>query len=402
MDNIKILPVFISTLFKKVPVVFQNNHKTTFMWLTFLIALGVGNHKLKQMGKFGSHHVVEYRFRRLLTAGYWSLHCIIIWLASEVIQSLPKPENQTIYLVTDGSKKEKRGKKNVFNQKGKIRSNHGWFFGIKFVVLMVQWSNLRIPVDFEILYKKGHKNYANENEIFRSMVERFKVPNGIKHVIVLADAGFASKENLRFLGQLREEMLKHTGVLWHYVVAFAKTWKLENGQELKNIARHTKRSCYKQYRIPSINGKKQRSYWAFAKQASLRHIGDVTTVFSKARRNSGPKHVKVIVTNLPNVTAKQVLCIYQRRFLIEVLFKELKSGLGLGKQQVSKNENRITNSIGMSLLAYLLILKLQHKDIVPGKSWSIFKLQESLRYRVLSGQVEHDYKLMEKRLQNAA
>ena len=125
-------------------------------------------------------------------------------------------------------------------------------------------------------------------------------------------------------------------------------------------------------------------------------------MFSKVRRNSGPKHVKVIVTNLPNVTAKQVLCIYQRRFLIEVLFKELKSGLGLGKQQVSKNENRITNSIGMSLLAYLLILKLQHKDIVSGKSWSIFKLQENFRYRVLSGQVEHDYKLMEKRLQNAA
>ena len=402
MENISILPVFISTLFKRLPVIFRNNHKTTFMWLTFLIAIGVGNHKLKKMGEYGSHHVAEYRFRRLLTSAYWNLHFIMIWLANEVIKSLPNPDNQTIYLVVDGSKKEKRGKKNIFNQKGKIRSNHGWFFGVKFVVLMIQWGNFRIPVDFEILYKKGHKKYINENQAFRKMVERFQVPDGIKHVIVLGDAGFASKENMKFLGQLREERFKHTGVLWNYVVAFAKTWKLENGQELKNIAQHTKRSCYKQFRIPSINGNKQRSYWAFAKQASLRHIGDVTIVFSKARRNSGPKHVKVIVTNLPSVTAKQVLCIYQRRFLIEVLFKELKSGLGLGKQQVSKNENRIANSIGMSLLAYLLILRLQHKDIIPGKSWSIFKLQETLRYRVLLGQAEHDCKLMEKQLQNAS
>jgi hypothetical protein len=402
MENISILPIFISTLFKKVPVIFRNNHKTTFMWLTFLIALGVGNHKLKSMGQYGSHYVAEYRFRRILTAGYWSLHFILIWLANEVIHKLPKPENHTIYLVADGSKKEKRGKKNIFNQKGKIRSNHGWFFGVKFVVLMIQWGNFRIPVDFEVLYKKGHEKYLNENQAFRKMIARFQVPKGIQHVIVLADAGFASKENLKFLGTLREQKCKHTSVLWSYVVAFAKTWKLENGQELKNIAQHTKRSCYKQFRIPSINGNKQRSYWAFAKQASLRHIGDVTIVFSKVRRNTGPKHVKVIVTNLPNVTAKQVLCIYQRRFLIEVLFKELKSGLGLGKQQVSKNENRITNSIGMSLLAYLLILKCQHTDIVPGESWSIFKLQEKFRYKVLLGQTKHDYKLMAKKLEIAA
>lgn len=402
MENISILPLFVKTIFKNMPAIFRNKHKLTFMWLTFLMSLGVGNHKLKGMGNYGSYSVTEYRFRRLLTAAYWNLHFILIWLSHEVIKNLPLPENATIYLIGDGSKKEKRGKKNKFNQKGKIRSNHGWFFGIRFIVLMVQWGNYRLPVDFEILFTKQDKRYLNENALFRKMIDRFEVPFGIKQIIVLADSGFASKDNLKFLHKKKEKEFKANGILWHYVIAFAKTWKLENGQELKQIARHTNKINYKKITIPSINGSRKKTFWAFTKQATLRHIGDVTIVFSKARRNAGPKSVKVIVTNLPNMTSRDILCIYQRRFLIEVLFKELKSGLGLGKQQVSKNEKRITNSIGMSLLSYLMILKLQHEDICPGKSWSIFKLQENLRHRVFNEQVAHDYELMYKKLQKVA
>jgi len=58
--------------------------------------------------------------------------------------------------------------------------------------------------------------------------------------------------------------------------------------------------------------------------------------------------------------------VYQRRFMIEVLSRELKSHLGFGKQQVTKNEKRIQHSIYGSFFAYLVLLKMQHTDIIPG------------------------------------
>ena len=67
--------------------------------------------------------------------------------------------------------------------------------------------------------------------------------------------------------------------------------------------------------------------------------------------------------------------------------------MGLGRQQVTKDEKRIENSVGCSLIAYLLILKLQYKDIPENKSWSIFSLRENFRHRVYQFQAVHDYKL---------
>jgi hypothetical protein len=80
--------------------------------------------------------------------------------------------------------------------------------------------------------------------------------------------------------------------------------------------------------------------------------------------------------------------------MIEVLFRELKSGMGLRKMQVTKDENRIEKSIGLSILAYLLILKMQHKDIPDSQGWSIFTLREKFRHRVMKNQFNHDYKLI--------
>jgi hypothetical protein len=45
------------------------------------------------------------------------------------------------------------------------------------------------------------------------------------------------------------------------------------------------------------------------------------------------------------------------------------------------------------VLAYLLVLRVCHHEIVPGKAWSIFQLQQALRLRVMTNQVEHKVKV---------
>ena len=78
----------------------------------------------------------------------------------------------------------------------------------------------------------------------------------------------------------------------------------------------------------------------------LRHVGDVTVVLSKRGRNLGPKQTKILVTNLAELTPSQVVCIYQKRWAIELLHWELKSGLGLGEHQVSGDKDRSEKSAG--------------------------------------------------------
>jgi hypothetical protein len=354
------------------------------------------------MACYGSGFVTEWRFRRLLSASYWDVQSILVWILAEIIRKLPAPEDNTLYVIVDGSKKEKRSKKNPFMQKGKIRTGAAWFFGIRFCVLMIAWGNFRIPVDYRILYPKGHKKYRNENKLFRDMLNQFMPPAWATQVIIMGDAGYASIDNMKYIQNRAKNEWKKNKVSWWFVFAIAKTWKFSDGRSLRDLATHIKKECYQKTFISKTLSHRKQCYWTFSKCVNLRHIGNVTIVLSKKRRNLGPKNTKVIVTNLPNVTVNQILSIYQRRFMIEVLFRELKSGMGLGKQQVTKDENRIEKSIGLSILAYLFILKMQHKDIPENQSWSIFSLREKFRHRVMKNQFSHDYKLLEGKLKNAA
>jgi hypothetical protein len=74
--------------------------------------------------------------------------------------------------------------------------------------------------------------------------------------------------------------------------------------------------------------------WTYTKQARLRHLGDVTIILSKRGRNNGPEQSKILVTNLPIVTACRLVEVYRRRWSVERLIKE--GAKCLGGHQVTK------------------------------------------------------------------
>ena len=49
-------------------------------------------------------------------------------------------------------------------------------------------------------------------------------------------------------------------------------------------------------------------------------------------------------------------------------------------------------AFGIAVLAYLLLLRMCHQEIVLGKAWSIAQLQHTFRLRVITNQVEHNLK----------
>ena len=112
------------------------------------------------------------------------------------------------------------------------------------------------------------------------------------------------------------------------------------------------------------------------RRATRHKLGDVTIVLSKKRRNDGPKGVKIIVTNLTEASAGAILSIYARRWGVELTIKELKSGLHLGQMQVTKEAGRVGRSVALSVLAYLVLVRLYGRDAARSQEWSLFKLKE--------------------------
>jgi hypothetical protein len=305
--------------------------------------------------------------------------------------TLPAPANGILYLFGDGSHADKRGTKNPVAQKGRISQHHPWFFGLRFVLLMAAWDSYRIPVGFRLILPKRHAGYRSENALFREMVGEFVPPSWAKLVIVGGDAAYGSKANM---DMVKDRDKADTARRWGFVFAIARTWKTVEDKSIKNLVTHVPQKYYQCTRVPREHGRKGRkTFWTYSTCLCLRHVGDVTVVLSKKGRNLGPQHTKILVTNLAELTPSQVVCIYQKRWAIELMNWELKSGLGLGEHHVSGDTNRSEKSVGIAVLAYLLVMRVCHHEIVPGKPWSIFQLQHALRLRVMTNQVEHKVKV---------
>ena len=393
------LPGFVTMVFRGMPTVWRGRHRLIFCWLIFMQAVHPGRKTLAEMAKWTPATITAWRFGRLLKATYWNVHLLVSWLAQDLMATLPPPSNGVLYLCGDGSHAAKRGTKNPVVQKGRISKHHPWFFGLRFVLLMAAWDGYRVPVGFRLILPKRHAHYRSENVLFREMVGEFVPPSWAKLVIVGGDAAYGSKANM---DMVKDRDKADTARRWGFVFAIARTWKTVEEKSLKNLVTHVPHKYYQCTRVPREGRKGRRTFWTFHTRLCLRHIGEVTVVLSKRGRNLGPKQTKILVTNLAELTSSQVVCIYQKRWAIELLNWELKSGLGLGEHQVSGDKNRSEKSVGIAVLAYLFVLRVCHHEIVPGKPWSIFQLQHALRLQVMTNQVEHKVKVKMGKIRKAA
>jgi Transposase DDE domain len=394
------LPNFVTVVFRGMPTVWRGRHRFLLCWLVFMHAVHPGRKTLEEMARWTPAAITAWRFGRLLKAVYWNVHLIIHWLAQDLLVTLPPPTNGILHLFGDGSHADKRGTKNPVVQKGRISQHHPWFFGLRFVLLMAAWDGYRVPVSFRIILPKRQTAYRSENVLFREMVEAFVPPSWAKLVIVGGDAAYGSKANMRMV----QDRDKADGARrWGFVFAIARTWKTVEDKSIKNLVTHIPHKYYQCTRVPRAYGRQGRkTFWTYSTCLCLRHVGDVTVVLSKKGRNVSPQQTKILVTNLAMLTPSQVVCIYQKRWAIELLNWELKSGLGLGEHQVSGDTHRSEKSVGIAVLAYLFVLRVCHHEIVPGKPWSLFQLQHALRLRVMTNQVEHTVKVRMAKTHKAA
>jgi Transposase DDE domain len=390
MIAVTYLPLFVTILFRGMPGVWKHRHRLVLCWLIVMQALFPGRKTLEELARWTPSSITAWRFRRVLKAAYWNIHLLVEWWVQEAFNALPPPQDGTLHLVGDGSVKPKRGTQHPVAQKGRKSAHQPWFWGVRFALLIATWDSYRFPVAFRLIRPKTHPEYHTENALFREMVGRFVPPSWAKRVIVEGDAAYGSQDNIKMVMKRDAD---DPARQWGFVFAIARTWKTVEEKALKDLVTHLPRKDYQRARVPRLPGATGcKTFWVYSTRLCLRHIGDVTVVLSKKGRNLGPNHTKILVTNLDEWIPRQVVGAYQRRWPVEQINRELKTDLGLGEHQVSKDERRIEKSFGIAVLAYLLLLRMCHQEIVLGKAWSIAQLQHTFRLRVMTNQVEHNLK----------
>jgi Transposase DDE domain len=365
------VPEEVTRLLAPLKPYFSYRHYLVFCWLLVAHLVCFGKATVQGLARYTPRHVAAWHLRRLLAAGRWPWARVLEWLVSETLAAFPPPRDGVLYLVVDSTLKGKRSKKNPLAKKGRLNEYAPFTFGLHVVILIAQWDVYRIPLAFRLVKPKGSPGYQSENALLREMLQEVILPAWCKKVVVVADAAYPSRANLRAI-QARG---------WFFVIAFPRTWKLANGQYLRDIVTHLPIHHYHQVRVPLlVPSARRRVFWTFAKRAELRQVGDVTVVLSRRRRNESPKHTTRLVTNLPQATAHLTVALYLRRGPVELCIKELKGVVGLGQAQVTKDAARVERSVAVAVMAYLLLLRLRAKQIKPGSSWSAFTLKQDLAW----------------------
>lgn len=338
----------------------QAQHFNIWCWLLVGLIIS-GSGQLKALTRYMPSRLAYWTALRMIRAKVWDEQALLDLMVDDLLYSLPPPGDGVLHLIPDTTRKEKTGEKQPLAYTTKMGKFEPYLFGHSVLLMIAHWGGFRIPVAVRVINPKikGHQNI-----LVREMLHQFRLPVWCRRVIVEADAGFAAKKTLQLIVELD----------FYYVFALPRTWKLANGTHLSNLARCLPMKFYRRLASYKFDGRR-RDYWTYRKSAKLSVLGDVTLVLSKRRFNDPPHRIKLLVTNLPEASTGEILSHFSRRWMVEVTFKEMKTGLHLGQMQVTTEERRIQRSIVLPIMAYLLLLRLYGPELKPGQSASIFALK---------------------------
>lgn len=319
----------------------------------------------------------------------WDAAAILQREVWRLLAAMKPKAKEVLYLLIDDTRIAKRGKKMDHLSKIYDHKNQCFVRGHMAITAAIVFRGVILP--WRVVLWKPKKTtgraYRKSTAIAAELIESFEPPKGLK-IRVLFDAfylcpavtkacqrkGFAffsvasknrsftadtGRRGKRQIRQIGPGLLKHAG---HFV-------------RMRRARRWVK------MRIAKLDG-------------CLAGIGPVRMVVAKRPRNPWKKLV-AIVTNERGLTDRQIVAVYERRWGIEMLFKELRQDLGLGVYQV-QHETAIVHHLHLCCLAHLL---LTHRSLLalgaqakkPNKDLALPPIRqrlETLRHEIRRDQIQ--------------
>jgi SRSO17 transposase len=358
--NIHQLPSFLKPFFKSICLELTRPQYAHLWSLMLATALNLRPSKLIHLARllpFSTHRTRHGAF--LASAGFDSPRLLREAVARLVKRFKPRA-GEGIELILDDHRNAKRGKK--MDRLSKIWDHKQQKFVHGHIVLFaaICFRGVVMPLRLHLWKPKGQSGprYRKLTDLAAEMIREFEVPAGLK-VRVLFDAFYLSPVVVKAC-EKRE-------FRWFSVASKNRNFRRDGikgkGKNIRDLVPglirhhgrfvHMKRSRRTaKLKIASVDG-------------HLSRIGRVRMVVSK-RPHETWKSTIAIVTNATGMDARAIVAAYERRWNIEVMFKDLEQSLGLSDYQML-HERAIVNHLHLVCLA-LLMLTHHAMDCVGAKA----------------------------------
>jgi hypothetical protein len=382
------------------PGIWHSRHRRIRCWLVCMPALDPGRKPVAELAHWPPAQGTAWRFRRVRKAASGDSQLLVAWGGQAALHTWPPPKDGTVSRVGDGRHTPTRGPQHPLAPQGRTSAPQPWVFGRRLGLVMANWDGARCPGALRLLRPQTPPADWTAKALGRALGSRLVPPAWATRVLVAGDAAAGSHEPRPMVRKRETDApARRWGVVW----AMARPGKTVEEKAIPALVTHWSRLYAQRIRGPRLPGTPGgKTFWVSRTRRWRRHVGDVTVGRREKGRHVGPHHTTILGTHRDEWSPRQVGGASQRRWPVEIMNWELKSGLGLGEHQVSGDPNRSEKSVGIAVLAYLFVLHVCHHEMVPGKPWSIFQLQHALRLRVMTNQVEHKVKVRMAKTRKAA
>lgn len=288
------------------------------------------------------------RYNNFMNKARWEPEKLLANKAFELLKSLKLKKRETIYLIIDDSKKNKRGKE--MDAVGWVHDplNGKSMWGHQYIKAAIYARGITIPFAIRLYVKdkdslKVGIPFRKVTELAADIIKSFTAPQGIK-VIVLFDT--------YYLCPVVTKACKEKG--FHFISV------LKSNRNLKNKGKKLKSGSYGAYSFKN----KEKSKMKISKESGIANyhyvdagwievskLGVSHLIFS--RKNSERK-ILALVTDDPKLKATDIIRSYDIRWNIEVFFKDSKQLLGLGRYQNRSYKAAVTH-LHLVCFAYALL-----------------------------------------------
>lgn len=258
-------------------------------------------------------------------------------------------------------------KKKKTKQKGRSTKAHTFIMG-----MLITHTGMRLPVPRRSFYtkrfcRKTGRKFVSMTKLARLMIEQAKslIPDYVD-LVVVAD-GF-------FEGKLIHEVCERLHYTYICPVKSSRCYENKEGKRLSTTLykkglslnrTELTRIIFNPYQEETVllrrrtgKDKRKRRYYAASEKRAVSGLGEVLVVYSwkprKKRKRWDRNWFKVLVTNAKSWTVRRVIEYYELRWQVEILFRELKSFLGMSDYQGSDFE-AFERYVDMVMLAYLFL-----------------------------------------------
>jgi SRSO17 transposase len=296
----------------------------------------------------GGHRTSKGAF---LSRSDWDAPALVERAAAGLLATMKPRPGEVVYLILDDTRVAKRGRRMGYVSKIWDHKQQRFVRGHVVLTAAVMFRGVVLPWRIELWKPKGHPGprYRKLTDMAATMVKAFNPPaEGVK-VRVLFDAFYLCPTVAR--------ACQAKGFTFFSVASRNRNFTPCAGKRARRRSIARLMPGLIRHRGKGVRMKRSRGGHATLRIASvdgrLSKIGLVRMVVSKRPRGPWKKCIAV-VTSETGLRPRQVVAIYEMRWSIEVLFKELRQDLGLGDYQMIAEEG-ILKHLHVCCLAHLML-----------------------------------------------